>query len=323
MKGTGTMKSNSLPGRVIPLLALIATYLLFAPLSEANCRRAYTGGTTHPTVAFGAMKVPRDATVGTVLSTQMVDIDDANCDVGGGPTFSYAMSGSTTVLPNVYATNVAGVGVRVTPAADNGNATYAPYVSSVMDPNNRFLQRRLKVELIKTGAIDVGKSLSGVFYSGTASAPGFGSDAAFAGGSFQAVSCSTQNVAVRLPTVSVTAFRSGNAAGQTPFNIAIDCSGSSMETLSGIEYTLSNRTAIVDEANGAIALSPVSTSQGIALRVSDGNDVPVRFNVPINLDGFNRSQTHFSIPLTASYLRTGTPAPGTVETVVDFTLTYR
>ncbi|MFS2125013.1 fimbrial protein [Pseudomonas sp. Pseusp97] len=291
--------------------------------SEAACRRAYVGDSTHPVVNFGSLKAPRDASIGTVLATRMLDIDDANCDVLAGQTFSYAMFGTLTALPSVYATNVGGVGVRVVPAADNGKSAYAPYVTSTLDSNNRFNQRQLKVELVKTGSIETGKELSGKFYSGIASAPGFGSDAAFSGGSFQSVSCTTQNVSVTLPTVSLSALRSGTVAGLTPFSIDIDCSGASMDTLSAIEYTLSNRTAILDPAKGAIALLPTSTSTGAALRLSDGNDLPVRFNAPVSLSGFNRTQTRFSVPLKAAYMKTGTPTPGTVETVVDFTLTYR
>jgi type 1 fimbria pilin len=304
-------------------LFLLGLLFCMAVPAQAGCRRAYTGGSTHPTINFGALKAPRDASAGAVLSTQLLDIDDANCDPQSGQTFTYSMLGSATGQPNVYTTNVGGVGVRVTPAADNGNSTYAPYVTTTLESGNRFNQRRLKIELIKTGNIETGKALSGLFYSSVASAGGFGSDAGFSGGSFQTVSCTTRNVSVTLPTVSLNAFRSSAIAGTTPFSISIDCSGASMDTLNAIDYTLSNRTSIVDPANGAIALSSSSTSSGIALRISDGNDVPVRFNEPANLSAFNRSQTSFSIPLKAAYMKVGTPTAGTVEAVVDFTLTYR
>ncbi|MBB4862305.1 type 1 fimbria pilin [Pseudomonas nitritireducens] len=304
-------------------LVLLLSSLLFASQSQADCRRANTGSSTHPTVDFGNMSEPRDTSVGTVLSTQMVDIDDANCDVLAGQSFNYVMLGTATGQANVYATNVGGVGVRVTPAADNGNSSYAPFVTKTLAKGNLFLQRKLKVELIKTGTIEAGKALSGLFYTGRASAKGFGSDAGFSGGVFQNVSCSTADVPVTLPTISVGAFRTGSIAGSTNFAISIDCSGASMATLNSLDYTLSNRTSIVDVANGAVALLPSSTSKGIAIRVSDVNDVPVRYNVATDLSSFNRSQTRFSIPLKAAYLKTGTPVPGTVETIVDFTISYR
>jgi type 1 fimbria pilin len=310
-------------GRLPALLCLLCALVVLLPTAQANCRRAYTGGSTHPTVNFGALKAPRDADVGTILATQMVDIDDANCDVLAGQTFNFWMSGTETALPNVYATNVGGVGVRVTPAADIGQTAYAPYVTSTLDSKNNFNQRKLKVELIKTGSIEAGKALTGQFYVGAASAPGFGSDAAFSGGSFQTVSCTTRNVSVTLPTISSSAFHGSNIAGTTPFSITIDCSGASMDMLDAIDYTLSNRTSVVDPANGAVALSPGSTSSGIALRISDANDLPVRFNEPVNLATFSRSQSNFSIPLKAAYFKTGTPGPGTVEAIVDFTLSYR
>jgi type 1 fimbria pilin len=302
-------------------LALIAGCLALP--TQASCRRAYTGGSTHPAINFGSLKAPRDAAVGTVLASQLMDIDDANCDVQVGQIFTYEMIGATTALPNVNATNVDGVGVRVTPGADKGMTAYAPYVSSSMDSNNRFIQRMLKVELIKTGPIETGKALTGKFYNGYASGAGFGSDAAFSGGSFQSVSCTTKNVSVTLPTVSLSAFQSSTVAGLTPFSIGIDCSGASLDTLSAIDYTLSNRTTIVDPANGAIALQPTSTSSGIAIRITDQNDLPIRFNEAIGLATFSRAQSSFSIPLKASYLKIGPPKAGTVETIVDFTLTYR
>ncbi|MHC8318227.1 fimbrial protein [Pseudomonas sp. LB3P31] len=308
-------------------MAAICLCTLLCQQANASCAKN-TYDTTHPTLNFGSMTIPRDRGTPSVIATQYITIDEAKCTVTGGSagSFTYAMNGTVSAYPNIYPTNVSGVGVRVTPAYNQGNELPAPYVST---PTNLvtnpyiFPQNQLKVELIKIGPIASGTALSGQFYTGIASASGFGSDATFIGGIFQTVSCSTQSSTVILPPGSLNDFQSSQAARTTGFSINIDCLGANMDGLNAIDYTINNRTAVLDAKNGVIALKPESTSLGIGIQITDGNGLPINFQTAYNLAGFSKLQTMYTIPLNASYYKVGAIRPGTVESFIDFTITYR
>ncbi|MGO4221520.1 fimbrial protein [Lysobacter sp. TAF61] len=291
----------------------------------AQCARAFVPGSagTHPTVDFGHMVVSATAAIGELIATRMVGLDDARCTRPVGQ-FNYAMTNGRTALPNVYYTNVAGVGVRVLPGADAGNFAYASFTEHGGTDPYFFRQFRTRVDLVKTGPIGTG-TLSGIFYRGTATSPGFGSDIAFSGGTFTAVSCSTSNESVALPTVASTALpHVGATAGATPFNLRFNCAGAAGVSVLVTLGDSSNPANTGDE----LTLSPASTSAGVRLQIlRDG--VPIHFGpdsaFPGNHNQFalGNARELRQTALIVRYIRTGIVRPGTVLAMATFTLSYQ
>lgn len=298
--------------------------VMTAPSHAASCARAWRPGTvTHPSVNFGNMPVPASKPNGWVIAERFLDMDDAVCEAGT-ETFAAKMEGTATIDPSVYATNVPGVGVRVTPAYDQGNRAYAPFQNTVSSASPiTFSQWRLKVELIKTGPIEAGTGLSGLFYSGDVlgAASGFRSTASFGGGSFTPISCITEDVTVRMPTISLASLTRGTVAGRRRFQIAIHCASS--DALTGIDYQFSTSMPIVDATQGVIGLDGTSTAKGVGIQVTDEQSSPIQFQHRYTLSPFLPGQLQYQIPLNAAYYSTGAVQAGSVSSEMEFTLFYR
>ena len=309
---------------VTSLLFMLA--MLVASNSYAYCGRAFRPGTTtHPMINFGSISVPTGKPNGWVIAERFLDMDDASC-APATETFEARMNGAATADPSIYATNVPGVGVRVTPAYDQGHRQYAPFqttVSSAGPSNILFPQWRLKVELIKIGPIAAGASLSGVFYEGNVlgASSGFRSTASFSGGTFTPISCSTQDVMVRLPPIGLHAFEREPVAGRTPFHIAIH--RASTAALTGIDYEFSTMLPIVDPAHGVITLDGTASAKGIGVQITQNEGAPILFSHRYVMTHFMPGQLEYRIPLVAAYYRIGAVQAGTVNSVMQFTLHYK
>lgn len=310
---------------VIALLMLNSSVVHAA----SSCGRAWVGGSsTHPTVNFGTLAVSGTMVIGDVIATKLLPMDNAIC-TGTGETgsFLYRMSGTLTALPNVYTTNVAGVGVRVLPGADKGNTQYAPFdvTGGPVSPRT-YVQNQLQVELIKTGPIAVGVALSGVFYNGSATLSGFGSDAAFTGGTFKNVSCSTQaETHIRLLHVNTRDLMNvGATANEKPFTLNFNCSGAGT---ANVYITFSDNTTPGNTSN-KLTPATTSTSSGVAFQIlKSGSAISFGPNSStfgnVNQIALGPASALTSLPLSVRYIRTGDMTPGKLTAVATFTMSYQ
>lgn len=282
------------------------------------------GTTLFPTIDFGSIAVREGLPNGSVIAQRYVNMDNMIC-YRDSVTFQATMQGAPTAYPNVFTTSVRGVGVRVS-LGSYDPPRYVPYQNYYPGSwsGQWIVQNPFKVELIKLGPIDAGASLSGTFYEGHVK--GGGSEAFawanFTGGTFRNISCTTQDVLVRLPAVGLSAFVPDRVAGRTPFAISIHCASS--DVLNGIDYQFSNVTDVVYPANGVIALDGASSAKGVGIQIMDQqNYAPIQFQHRYTMAHFTPGQTLYRIPLIAAYYRIGDVQPGTVNSSMEFTLYYQ
>lgn len=134
------------------------------------------------------------------------------------------------------------------------------------------------------------------------------------------VSGPSQNLAVTLPTVSISVLNgTGTVAGTTPFSIQYSCS-------SGASLSITMNAATPGSAAGVI-LPPASCTAGtpaanVGVRLLQGNSQAVQFNVAQTLGSSPNGL--LTIPYYAQYYATGTPAgAGPICATATFTLSYQ
>jgi len=142
----------------------------------------------------------------------------------------------------------------------------------------------------------------------------------FAGGG----TCTTPNVQVKLPTTPASHFSgAGSVQGTMPFNLQFQNCPSGLYS---IGYYFTPTTAIVDAAQGVIALDGRSTATGIGVQLTEDNGTALKFgqNNTYSLAYDPSTVNSYSVPLKASYYQTGNSVNGgDVSTSVTFTLDYQ
>lgn len=124
---------------------------------------------------------------------------------------------------------------------------------------------------------------------------------------------------VILPTVFSSNFGSlGSTAGQTPFNVQLNCSASSP-----LSITLSPSSPPYAGASGVLTnTTGGGYAQNVGVQVLDNNGNPISFGTAISVGPTINGV--FNIPLQARYYQTGTPvSAGQVTATATYTLTYQ
>jgi type 1 fimbria pilin len=303
----------------------------------------------------GVIALPITTATGTTVSTVAPDAFQIVCTMqNDAPTTSdtISLAFKTSQSPvsgfsDVYATNVAGLGVRYTfNSADcqlsnvvmqNGAASVSCYVTGTP---GQVIQPNLTVTatFVVTGAIASGASLLSTAPSVTtvltqASAPGYswGKNPLYTGaatGTLTRATCSVSqaDVAVVIPTANTRAFGSGvgAVAGAQPFSLTFDCASGAK-----VLITLTDSVNPANRSN-TLQITADSTAAGLGVQVLNSSGSPVSFGLDSAAPG-NPNQWligaspngPLQVPLTARYIRTGAVSAGTVRALATFTLSYQ
>lgn len=136
--------------------------------------------------------------------------------------------------------------------------------------------------------------------------------------------CTTSDVTVNLPAVSLTDFSGiGYTAARTDFNLNFT---KCPEGLSSISYLFTPTTAIIDNANGVFALASTSTASGVGIQLLDDQNIPLSFNKAYLLTDYDTAQdnANYTVPLRAGLYQTAkNVSSGDVRGAVTFTLVYK
>ncbi|MGB7801541.1 fimbrial protein [Buttiauxella sp.] len=312
--------------------ALIIT-LLFSGMAGAVCQ---TLNTWLSVVDAGNIIVQRDTPVGALIGTvptAAAEVLQATClsSVGGKAIgqFDY-MGGVATSIPNVYYTNIPGVGISIvgmtggTSTMQNPPTTYSLSMTTATITNiwsgNPQVLRLYKVGDITSGNFAPGR----VGHQSLVDDGGIMRDIQLSGGSVTQVACSikTPNLVFPLGDVPVSTF--GSTIGFIPDvsstqNLGLDCDGGA-----NINVSL-NGTQNPDSSDASVLAlnnqggSDVASGLGIQLLY---NDVPLVLNNRIALKVSPGGVETF--PLKARYIQTkASVTVGDASTSATLQLTYQ
>ena len=327
------------------ILVLLLTSMLVSAQASADCSLVSGSAVGVATVALPTrLTVPRNGSVGTVLyDSGWVIAGPASVSCVGGGYFQFGRGYATPMqlvpgYANIYQTGVQGIGVKSgwanwvspPPSSIDDVVMSSPPVSDTIWPNALPYgpMGLFRVQLIVTGPV----------MPGTLALPSplvqanYGSvvvNRLALAGSTQIVSpaCSVQNpsVVARLPTVGASSFPTvGSTAGQTAFDISLNCSG---PTVVGMTFT---DPAQPGNTSSTLTLGTDSSASGVAFQILY-NGAPVGFGADSAAAG-NQNQLivgssngagTMQVPLSVRYIRTGTVGPGVANGYATFTMSYQ
>jgi type 1 fimbria pilin len=318
-----------------------------------------TSPVTYSVTAPTTINVSAATPVGTVLSTATAYASQygtyATCMGTAGSTYTYTIGGSvqrftgSTGINNVYATNIAGVGIRISyPTAfdTTGYLSYSKSNSSTVGDGGSgtggevvTVTYSVKVEWIKTsttvgnGAITPGQVGVGQFNGSTVAnivLTGPTTIVAPSPPTCSVDSSSTQ--AVNLGSVTTAQFNGvGSMTSPTAFDIKFNCSGGTTGQSRRIYLTMTDAT-VPSNRTSNLNLAAASTASGVAVRIQrNGGAIDVSFGADSATIG-NQNQwqagtvatgtSTFSVPLQARMVQTGTVKTGSVSAMATFTAAY-
>lgn len=297
---------------------------------------------------MGQIVILPNLAVGGVIKELIVSINQRNtvayCDGwGGSASGRFVNAAQQTPVPgfsNVYATGVAGVGIRV--YRDSGDIqTYYPHTLSLRGNTNLSLNGgRFRVELIKTaaqtgsGVIAPNGRFTTYYYDGDGvGRPVLTSTFRGSGTTVVSPTCEVQagsrNIAVDFGSVPNTTFTGvGSKAVNRDFDIRLNCQGSNLtQYQSKIGIRLD---ADQDSSNmpGVLKLGAAANSAsriGIQVVQRDGStEREVRFGQTINVGSTTSGTSTMTLPLRARYVQTqaGTVGAGVANGQATFTIQY-
>lgn len=329
--------------KIVRTFALLGPFLLLGllPLSanaaSYSCKSPIVALVTPPAainVKDTALKqvLWRSGPLTVILSSR-----DAAC-VGSTPevTYTYAKPHAPNQDQDVFQSNIEGIGYRITRLGMCAHSWPVKCASGGVSAQT--VNHTIQIELIKTGEIASGQSLSGIFAKWTIddATPDF---LQYSWGAPVPViirpavlqcTVTTPQIAVSMGSIPKTAFIGINStAGTKPLNIDLMCSGGDPGDTKAISVTLTdntnpaNRGTTLSLANGSIA-----TGVGIQLLsgptvLNYGPDSSAARN-PGQWVAGNGSAGSFRIPLSARYIQTGaTITPGSANGRATFTMNYQ
>ncbi|WP_271815506.1 fimbrial protein [Cupriavidus sp. P-10] len=261
--------------------------------------------------------------------------------VAGAQIISCYYGSGTEVMPGVYSTGVAGIGIRLRNAAGqpmtNASGVKCDTRSANLGTLNADMTYSISVsvEFVKTGTISAGnldpaqtRFGFGVYQGSTAGALG-GGDVNYIGFSGSAspreIACNVNYPAVvTLPNVSASTLANQGAAGNTPFTIQLTCSGAAIV---GLTLDGAGGTPVQSAPNGILGIanagmSGMASGAGVQIVNATGSE-PVPLQVR-NAMGNIAANVPSTYRFGARYVSLGgAPSPGSVSSAMIFTLDYQ
>jgi type 1 fimbria pilin len=339
---------NQVLALVLSLLLLLAAKPVQATVISCDVTSFTSNSPTVATTTFG-----RDAPIGTSTPAYSTSLGfhcqgDPCCDRDIFVKFAASPSTLSSGYSDIYPTNVPGIGVRFT--ISNGaatscrslpvtvsNASTSVTCHQLLASNSPGYNYVLSISatFVKTGPVasgplttmpslsatntlnnQSGSSLWGDVFSGSAT------------GSFSSIACSVNESAIQvtMPQASTKDLPSvGTTSGATPFSLSLNCDAGVR-----VAVTLSDVTTPANRST-TLSLTFDSTAKGIGYQIAFAG-VPIAFGADTAAAG-NPNQIFvsasptagglFSVPLKASYVRTGAINPGTANAKATFTMSYQ
>ncbi len=329
--------------------ALIAGLVLLVAAQDASalCSLNTAGGYVPKNInmVMGRIVVSPDLPVGSLITTaKTFPIYQAGSNntpftcSGGGTLFgvinSAAVGAEWSGKEKVFATNVAGIGIRLLRRATGGNPpdVYYPHTLSTTTTFGSFATNAdFVVELYKIAPVTgSGPLVSGIYTTYSGDRGGSAVTTRVDGDAITIVTPSclvdtgSKNIPVVFGKVPQSDFKGrGTTAAERNFNIRLKCNAGV-----GTQNTVYLRMdATPDPAGdaGVLRISQASgsaTATGVGIQIIDGQKVPVKYGddalVGPSKDG------DYVLPYTARYFQTGnTVTPGQANGMATFTLDYK
>ncbi|SDX27955.1 Pilin (type 1 fimbria component protein) [Collimonas sp. OK242] len=323
----------------------MAGLFLICGQAQAACRllgNPYGATKVQFNINIGTVFGATTATVGSVLASYTLtapslSLQNANnylaCQLGDLETFKPSMNSGAAVsgFPNVYRTNLAGIGYRLT---YSDGVTFAPaqwtnpYGQSGSTTSGGiiyFPPGQFKFELIKTATtVGYGPLSTGEY--GSDNVPGYQAMQIYVtnGGNIQSGGCTVDadsvNKVVTLSSVAINKFAGvGSVQGNKAFNLNLSCTTAPPKLL--IQF---NGIADSSAYPGTLALASGSTAAGIGIQMLHQNGTPVnlgQFELPVVT--VVSPGTRFSMGFSGQYIQTQPSLkPGSANATATFTLQF-
>ncbi|WP_322050820.1 fimbrial protein [Paraburkholderia bannensis] len=337
------------------LVCLVAVLsLLFCGRAFAGC--SYGGGQSFTLTLPTTVSVPRDAPVGSLLTTWVASPASSNlwtCSssgglLGAGVQVGPIVGASTGQTYNsggtftVYKTNLPGVGIVLAGRSYTPNAGWYGWFSVYggMAYSGVYatwaMGAQVQVALIKTGTISAGGTVSGGVVAQAfpnSDGPRYDLIASYVITPVNVVplTCTTPDVSIPMGTFKTTDFPSVGSLSPNPAGFAIqllNCpggtavSGTQAGQIHSIQYRIDPTSGTLATNVAALTGSPSASGVGIELFNSSGAVFPLSTNT--TLSGYNSaSGGSYSIPMTTRYYRTGTITAGPANSTMTLTVSYQ
>lgn len=320
---------------------VVGTWCLASPALAWDCRFVDSNTGTAVVALPANLVVPRDTPVGSVLfDSGWVTAGPATVECKHRAEYHYGYAGPMgAVAPGskVYMSGVPGIGIEVgwanymsTPSASLDQTALAwPQVEGDLGKTTYGPMGQYRVVLSVTGAVTPGRftipaTLANNRYDDlTVNQLLLSNNNA----AVSAPACTVQTpvIAVTMPTGKAADMKEvGATTGDTSFQIALNCSGAT-----ALKVTMTDATHPENTGN-VLSLTGDSKAGGVGYRiayqsvpVSFGADSPTAGNPNQIAVGMANGAGTVSIPFVASYVRTGTVAPGEANAAATFTMSYQ
>lgn len=337
----------------------LASFLVLAALFSVTALHSHSAMATSTcntsdggkAVAMGAVTVPANAAVGTVIKS-FYSASTVQCrDLTGNNTFTNNVD-LKPVQPlsagynDVYQTNISGLGARYTFGANQCSGGAAAYITGTgstrlvcpYTTGTAFVGYALnvKVDFVVTGPLPASATLTAtseikMSYVTSDSGGPWAQTSPLSGsasGSITASTCSVNQkmVGVTLDPVSIAdlSARVGMTAAPKAFSLSLICP-------TGIKpfVTLTDNTNNANRTT-TLNLTPDSSAQGVGIQILNSSDTPVAFGPDSAVAGnTNQFLLGTSVggtseyPFKAQYISTGHVRAGSVTGIATFTLSYQ
>lgn len=287
-------------------------------------------------VSFGDVIIQRDTAVGTVLASKIVSINnmlwepitDKYCIWS---TYSANYTNGWSPLNGIAATNVTGVGVRLTFRMTQSSTDYALIANQISGINHTDMwyisQATWLIELIKTGPSSSGQLTAGtwakVSINPEAEAPWTVTSLTASGiNNITTVACSLNSTSINVPLGDVlsTKFTAvGTPAADRSFNVGLTCDKDARinVALAGTQNSDTSDTSVLALTNAG----QTGTAKGVGVQLLYGG-VPLKINNNILLKTSPGGQE--TLPFTARYYQTNKLViPGKANSSATLNITYQ
>jgi type 1 fimbria pilin len=287
---------------------------------------------------FNALAIPLNGVIFTARgSVKFLNSAASPPSISCVPTVTTYVTGLGAHINNIYPTSIPNIGMRITAT---GNNTLVPFLGTRASASGTWDESfGLKVELIKTGEITAGGTLSGSILQYRADS---------ASGALlvdfqintpvsinpQVPTCSVAAPRINVPlgAAAVAQFKAvGTTSSEQPFNISLNCKGGTKGSATKAYVTL---TDVTNPANRTeiLSLTKASTATGVGIQVTkDG--APLKFGEDSAAAGnanqwfagtIPQGQDKLDIPLKARYVQTAaTVGPGSANAAATFMMSYQ
>lgn len=328
--------------RFVAALAVLALLQLFST-EEAGAQTSNPCPAPYAFFLQGPASISFDPSlsVNSVLWTGKVNSGSStgNCNSG---VYGIEFAGTSTYLNGgLYESGIPGIAYRLKFA---NNMCYNGSWPGTCTPrlwNAGIAAHDLQVELVKTGPISGGGSLTGTFGQWTAfiDSSQRWTYATYSWSAPIVVKPVTPTCAVTTPSINVPVFLGdipasrfsgiGSTSKSEPFNIVLQCSGGDVGRTTNVHLTLTDQTNSGNTSN-VLSLTEASTATGVGIQVRSGTTI-ISYGpdsaVPGNPGQWKAGTTGngtFTVPLTANYVQTGSVVTGgSANGRATFTMSYQ